>query len=139
MDELKFVDYIKKQIKYGNDVIHGTGDDAAVLKYTRDKYLLFASDMIIEGVHFSRKALPKAIGWKAVAINISDIAAMGGIPKYVVISISIPRNLGQGSVKGILSGIKKACKKFNVSVITTISRDQMTGHKESTSFPPLRA
>jgi len=72
-------------------VIKGIGDDCAVLKYRNSKHLLFATDILVEGVHFARdKATPEEIGRKALAVNISDIAACGGLPKHAVVSVALP-------------------------------------------------
>jgi len=117
MHELNFINYLKKTIKYKTDVICGIGDDAAVLKHTKNKHLLFASDMLVEGVHFSRNTKPIDIGWKAIAVNASDIAAMGGVPKYVVISAGLPERRALKVLKRILEGAKKACKKFNIQIV----------------------
>ncbi|MDP3804064.1 MAG: AIR synthase related protein, partial [Candidatus Omnitrophota bacterium] len=68
-----------KKIRVDKTVVKGSGDDTAVIKWTKNKHLLFTCDMIMEGVHFKRsKAAPFQIGHKALARNISDIAAMGG-------------------------------------------------------------
>lgn len=117
MDELKCINYLSNTIKTSKDVVKGIGDDAAVIKYTRDKYLLFASDMLVQGVHFTKGTDPFAIGWKAVAVNISDIAAMGGVAKYVVISVGVPKKTDPKYLKRILEGAKKICKKFGVSIV----------------------
>ncbi len=117
MNELKFINYLKKNIKHSKDVICGIGDDAAVIKYTGNKYLLFASDMLIEGVHFSKDANPKDIGWKAVAVNISDIAAMGGTPKYVLMSVGVPEADCSKILKSILSGAETICKKYDITIV----------------------
>jgi len=117
MHEIKFVDYLKKNIRCDKNVIRGIGDDAAVIKYKRGKYLLFASDMIIEGVHFSKKDKPQDIGWKAIGVNISDIAAMGGVPRHIVISASIPGSSSLKILKGIIEGTRKICKIFNINIV----------------------
>jgi len=117
MNELNFIDYLRKHIKHDKDVICGIGDDAAVLKYTRKKHLLFTCDMLIEGVHFEKNAKPEEIGWKAIAVNISDIAAMGGVPKYVVISVGIPKNSAPSTAKRLMNGVKKICRFFDVSIV----------------------
>lgn len=117
MTELEFIDYLKRTVKCGRDVIIGIGDDAAVVKYTRDKYLLFASDMLIQGVHFSKDADPEDIGRKAVSVNISDIAAMGGIPKYILMSVGVPKRGSSKVLKSILKGAKTVCKKYDIAIV----------------------
>jgi thiamine-monophosphate kinase len=117
MDELKFINFLQKNVKAGKSVVEGIGDDAAVLEYTKDKYLLFAADMLVEGVHFHKGTDPFSIGWKAVAVNISDIAAMGGIPKYILMSVGVPKNGSEPILKQLLKGAKAICGKFGVAIV----------------------
>ncbi|MDD5634150.1 MAG: thiamine-phosphate kinase [Candidatus Omnitrophica bacterium] len=119
MKELELINYIaKKAGKCGKPVKLGIGDDCAVIDYDNKHYLLWASDMITDGTHFKLKnADLKSIGWKSVAVNISDIAAMGGEPKFVIISIGIPKGMKLADVRRIYDGIFAVCEKFNVKVI----------------------
>ncbi len=70
--EREFIGRLKGMIETRESVIRGIGDDCAVLKYTRNRYLLFATDMIIEGEHFKKGIKPESIGHKALAVNIRD-------------------------------------------------------------------
>ncbi|MFH0771485.1 MAG: thiamine-phosphate kinase [Candidatus Omnitrophota bacterium] len=105
-------------IKPGKDVIKGIGDDCAVIRITKDKYLLVTSDMLIEGVHFDLKNAKAAeIGWKALACGISDIASMGGIAKYAVVSLGLPSGCKVEFVDGIYKGMRLLAKRFGVEII----------------------
>jgi thiamine-monophosphate kinase len=116
--EFRFIDNIAKSIKIGPSVIKGIGDDCAVLRYKKNKYLLFTTDMIIDGVHFDRKkASPLSIGHKALAVNISDIAACGGIPRWAVVSAGIPKNIGSSYAYDIYKGINTLARKFNIDLV----------------------
>ncbi|MCM8781443.1 MAG: thiamine-phosphate kinase [Candidatus Omnitrophica bacterium] len=116
--EFGLINRIAKDIKVGRlGVVKGIGDDTAVLSWTRNNYLLATTDMLIEDVHFRRTAPPTRIGWKAICCGISDIAAMGGIPKWALISCGLPRDLGVKYADRIYSGIKKAAKDFGISII----------------------
>jgi len=106
----------KKKIS-DKDVVVGIGDDTAVLKYKKNLYLLLTTDILIEGVHFNKKATPFQIGWKALAVNISDIAAMGGIPKYALVSLGLKKNLSLKFVDEIYQGIRSLAKKFRVKIV----------------------
>ena len=118
MKELEFINYISKLLKIGNKkVIKGIGDDCAVLDYTREKYLLFSCDMIIEGTHFLHNVPAYQIGWKSLAVSISDIAAMGGVPRYALISCGIPKSKGTRFLKEIFKGLQDIAGRFNISII----------------------
>jgi len=117
MKELDFITYIKDRFNTKRPVVEGVGDDCAVLEYTRDKYMLLTTDMIAAGTHFTKKATPFQIGWKAMAVNISDIAAMGGVPKYALVSAGIPPEKNMRFLKGITKGIDALARKFNISII----------------------
>jgi len=118
LGEFPLIHNMTKNLQTDDSVIHGVGDDCAVLEYTLQKYLLFSTDMVIEDVHFNRSEMnPKYIGYKALARNISDIAAMGGEPTYAVVSIGLPGELPLDFVKGIYDGLKGCASRFGVLII----------------------
>lgn len=127
LGEFGLIERISRKIKKGRSVVKGIGDDAAVLEWKKDRYLLFASDMIIENVHFSlKRATPFGIGHKALAVNISDIAAMGGQPRYAVVSLGLPKRLSVKFIDGIYSGLRAIAERFNIVIVggdTNSSRD----------------
>ncbi len=100
-------------------VLVGIGDDAAVVKVSHgNNYLLLTTDMLIEGVHFLKsKASPYQIGHKAVAVNISDIAAMGGFPKYGVVSLGLPKDTDVEFVDRMYKGMRKVSGKFKMDIV----------------------
>src|SRR5580698_8774594 len=93
LGEFGLIDAFKVFAPASKSVIKGIGDDAAVLPFSKNEYLLLTTDMLAEGTHFTRRMPPQLIGHKALACNISDIAAMGGLPTFAVVSIGIPKNL----------------------------------------------
>ncbi len=112
----------------GEGVVAGVGDDCAVLRYNDSEYILLASDMVIEGIHFNIDDVPPFyVGYKAVARNISDVAAMGGYPEYILVSIALPPNTEYENVCEIYKGIRSCCKKYSVSIIggDTASSDKI--------------
>ena len=117
MGEFGFIEFIAKWTGKNKKVIKGIGDDAAVLPYSKDKYLLLTTDMLIEGVHFVRKDGAAAIGRKALACNISDIAAMGGFPKWAVVSAGLPAGLKVDFAAGLYNGILKLAKRYDVAIV----------------------
>jgi len=117
LGEFNFINRISKAIRLSNRVVKGIGDDAAVLKYTKDKYLLFTTDMLLEGKHFYKGSSARLVGKKALSSNISDIAAMGGIPKFAVISIGFPGSLDLKYADEIYRGIRKVADRFSVDLV----------------------
>ena len=117
LGEFGLIRRIAQDVKNDKSVIVGVGDDAAVLEFNKKEYLLLTCDMLVEGAHFLRKAKPEAIGWKAICCSVSDIAAMGGEPKWLVTSIGLPKNLKSEYIDGIYAGIKKAASRFNVNIV----------------------
>ena len=117
--EFELIKRINKKTKlFSKDVIVGIGDDAAVLKYSKSKYLLFTTDMLVEDDHFSLEySNAEQVGMKAIEVNVSDIAAMGGAPKHALISLALPKNIGVGFVDCLYKGLNKAGEKYKVNII----------------------
>ena len=117
--EFALIERIRGNTKlYSKDVVVGIGDDAAVLGYNGKNYLLLTTDMLVENDHFSLKySTPKQIGMKAVEQNVSDIAAMGGIPKHAVISLALPNDAGVEFVDSLYKGINEKCKRYGISIV----------------------
>tara|TARA_A100001234_G_scaffold37426_1_gene29643 strand:+ start:4746 stop:5699 length:954 start_codon:yes stop_codon:yes gene_type:complete len=115
-NESDLIDHIIKKTQISsNDVIKSIGDDCAVVK-SGNKYLVMTTDTSLEGPHFTRDYTPEEIGYKALATNLSDIAAMGGIPKYILMAITLPK-LDTYWIKGFYKGINTLIKKYNLSLI----------------------
>ena len=118
MDEFGLINEFARMTKTGKDVLVGIGDDTAVLKTGRKGfYELLTCDAVVEGVHFKLKDGPKKIGYKSVAVNVSDIAAMGGVPAAAVVSAGIPGKVTSKFCKELYAGILSACKKFDVELV----------------------
>ncbi|MCK5595066.1 thiamine-phosphate kinase [bacterium] len=99
------------------EVICGIGDDAAVIKY-ENKFLLVTTDTIVEDDHFSFAYFtPEQVGIKAIESNLSDIAAMGGVPLYVLVSLVLRSDSTMHMVEEIYKGMRKRCKRHNVDII----------------------
>lgn len=102
----------------GQGVIRGIGDDAAVLQSSPGTRLLAACDLLIEGVHFNLNLTPpRQLGWKALAVNLSDIAAMGGRPRWVLVSLGLKPGLTVDFAKEIYAGIAALAGMFGVTVV----------------------
>ena len=93
----------------------GIGDDAAILDVPVGHSLVYCCDLVVEDTHFIRGVHPPdSVGYKAVAVNVSDVGAMGGVPMYFVISFAAPGDLELAWVDGFYSGIERACRDFGV-------------------------
>lgn len=118
INEIGLIRRLSKDFRLDKTVIKGPGDDAAVIKWTKDKYLLYTCDMTIERVHFDlRNATPFQAGWKALGRNISDIAAMGGVPRYAVVSLAISPERKLSVADGICRGLKSIADRFGVNIV----------------------
>ncbi|HBG61387.1 MAG: hypothetical protein A2Y03_07165 [Omnitrophica WOR_2 bacterium GWF2_38_59] len=115
--EFGFIDILRSRTVCSSDVIKGIGDDTAVVKMSPKKRMLLTTDMLVEGVHFTRDMSPEAIGYKSICCSVSDIAAMGGIPKHAVISFGADPSLELDFALRIYQGMKKAAKRFGVNIV----------------------
>jgi thiamine-monophosphate kinase len=99
-------------------VIKGIGDDCCVFRTSAGLATLFTTDMLVENVHFKRQAIsPYKLGRKSVAVNVSDIAAMGGTPREAVVSIAIPETLEVEYLDGVYEGMKAMAREFAVNLL----------------------
>ena len=118
MEEKLIADISRIVGRQGRDVISGIGDDCAVIRYKPGRYLLLAQDMLIDGVHFKlSEVTPQEIGHKALAVNLSDIAAMAGTPKYALVSLGLPKRLSRSFVIGLYKGMKRLGRRFGVEIV----------------------
>ncbi len=116
--ELAIIERFAARLKNKNkSVVVPIGDDAAAVRGARGKYDLYTADMLVESVHFKKGESLKKVGYKAIAVCLSDIAAMGGLPKYALVSVGLPRKTPDKAIKALISGIALCAKKFNVDVV----------------------
>ena len=117
LGERALIRRIARGIRTGRGVVRGIGDDCAVLSDGPGPYQLFASDMLVEGVHFRRTADPALIGWKALAVNVSDVDAMGGVPRHAVVALGLPPSTRVGFVDGLYRGLRRCAKRYGVNLV----------------------
>ena len=114
--EFGFIDYIKTHFE-DTDRTLGIGDDCAVMP-CGDCELIYSTDMLMEGIHFLRDAAsPEDIGWKSLAVNLSDIAAMGGTPTATFLSISLPKDAQGEWAERFISGYAELSRQYNVPLL----------------------
>ena len=100
----------------GDEVIIGMGDDAALWK--GNSFTLATTDTLVSGVHFVPDDLSfREVGSKSILVNVSDVAAMGGIPKYALISLSLSPEMELCEVEELYEGISEACSTLGISVV----------------------
>jgi thiamine-monophosphate kinase len=102
----------------GSGVEVGIGDDAAVLAPTPGRRLVLTTDVLVEGRHFRADlSSPADWGWKAVAVNCSDVAAMAGLPRWLVLALTVPADTPLEVLDRLYAGIGEACGAFSVELV----------------------
>lgn len=116
--EFGLIDRIARSLPSpGENVVVGIGDDVAVLRGS-GRYILATCDVQVEGVHFLREKIrPYQLGRKAVAINISDIAAMGGLPRHLLVSLVLPKDTEVEFVDGLYEGMREECSRWGAEIV----------------------
>jgi thiamine-monophosphate kinase len=96
----------------------GIGDDCAVLEPEPGTALLATTDLLLEDVHFRRRwAEPADIGWKSLAVNLSDIAAMGGRPRWALVALACPEGTGTGEITAFYEGMLALARTHDVAIV----------------------
>jgi thiamine-monophosphate kinase len=99
------------------EILVGIGDDAAAWQ-SGDRIQLATTDTLVQDVHFDLDAISwEELGWKALAVNLSDIAAMGGIPRYALLSLSLPGELDVEDISRFIDGMMRLADKFKVAIV----------------------
>lgn len=129
LGEFKLIDHLTKDIQIQNQSTKlGIGDDCAVMHYP-DKEVLMTTDMLMEGVHFDLTYIDmQHLGYKSAMVNISDIFAMNGTPKQLLVSLAIDKRFKVEDMETFYSGLQMACNKWHVDIVggdTTSSRTGM--------------
>ncbi|HPK04311.1 MAG TPA: AIR synthase related protein, partial [Bacteroidales bacterium] len=115
LGEFGLIDHLTGNLKPKNPaVIKGVGDDTAVIDIG-ESYLLATKDLMIEGVHFDLTYSPlKHLGYKAVVMNLSDIAAMNGTPEQILIGLAVSNRYSVEALSELYEGIYYACERYKV-------------------------
>lgn len=115
MAEFSIIDTYFNRPSYSS-VDLGVGDDSALLTPPPQQQLVICADTLVAGRHFPIDTDPHAIGWKSVAVNLSDIAAMGAKPQSILLALSLPQ-IDHDWLKGFSQGLYDCCDQFGVSLI----------------------
>ena len=125
LGEFGLIDHLTKTVEiFNNETVLGIGDDAAICKF--EDNVLISTDLLVEGIHFDLSYTPlKHLGYKSIAVNVSDIAAMNGTPTQVLVSLALSNRISVEALEELYEGINSACKNYKVDLIggdTTSSR-----------------
>lgn len=132
LGEFGLIDHLTKDIEIKNaSTLKGVGDDCAVFDHSKDfnnSVSLVSTDMLMEGVHFDLTYVDmKHLGYKSAMVNISDIFAMGGTPRQMVVSIALSKRFCVEDLEDFYIGLRMACDKWNVDVVGGDTTSSLTG------------
>lgn len=117
MDEFGIIDrYFRRQRVQRDDVPLGVGDDAAVVRPRPDRELVVTTDVLVNGVHFPEDTPPDAVGHKALAVNLSDVAAMGAAPAWATLGLTLEK-VDEAWLESFCSGFFELAEEFDVQLV----------------------
>ncbi len=129
MNEFELIGRLTQSLPANRSLVVGAGDDCAVLDLgLPDRLLLFKTDAVVEGVHFTAATPPEKIGHKALARCLSDIAAMAGTPTAALITLALPREFDPAFVEKIYSGLNALARRHDVAIAggeTTVNPERI--------------
>src|SRR5712691_5950027 len=118
MGEFAYIDWLRRRTPADPRVLIGPGDDAAALRLTPGVPCLVTTDMLLDGSCFRlAEAGPRRVGRKAMAVNLSDIAAMAGKPVAAVVSVGLPRRGGRALAEELYLGLREVADEFGTAVV----------------------
>jgi thiamine-monophosphate kinase len=118
MNEFDLIHRLTRSLPANDSVVVGAGDDCAVLDLgLPDRLLLFKTDAVVQGIHFTLETPPEKIGHKALARCLSDIAAMAGTPNSALITLALPRDFDPAFVEKIYSGMDALARRHHVAIV----------------------
>lgn len=125
--ETELIQRLTQDLPADSSVLTGPGDDCAVLDWGGSK-LLFKTDAIVEGIHFDRDTPPKAIGRKALARALSDIAAMSGTPTHALITLGVHAEMDPSLIEAVYQGLRDCAREHHINIVggETTSLPQLT-------------
>jgi thiamine-monophosphate kinase len=117
MNEFDLIDRLKATLPRNASVVVPAGDDCAVLDLGAPGCLLFKTDAVVEGVHFTADTEPERIGRKALARCLSDIAAMAGEPNSAVVTLGLPKGFDPARIEAIYAGLNALAQRYGVAIV----------------------
>ncbi|HEU0276908.1 MAG TPA: thiamine-phosphate kinase [Rhodanobacteraceae bacterium] len=117
MNEFELIDLVDAQVGGARrDVVLGIGDDGAVLEVPEGQRLVACVDTMVAGVHFLPDTAPADLGWKVLAVNLSDLAAMGAMPAWALLALTLPRG-DEAFVRGLAQGFGELARQHAVALV----------------------
>jgi thiamine-monophosphate kinase len=119
LGEFGLIEHLTKNFDLKNsNSLFGVGDDAAVIDLGGDDAMVVSTDLLTEGIHFNLMYMPlKHLGYKSVAVNVSDICAMNATPTQITVSISVSNRFPLEALEELYEGIRLACDQYNVDLV----------------------
>ena len=133
LGEFGLIDHLTADLKMQNpSTLLGVGDDCAVLRYSSDekdsRRVLVTTDMLMEGIHFDLTYTPlKHLGYKSAMVNLSDVYAMNGTPRQLLVSLAVGRRTKLEHVEELYAGIRLACERHGVDLVGGDTTSSLTG------------
>src|SRR5947207_11349004 len=129
MNEFELIARLTRSLPTNKSVVVGPGDDCAVLDMgLPDRLILFKTDAIVEGIHFTSSVTPQKIGHKALARCLSDIAAMAGTPTAALITLALPPDFETARIEAIYAGLGALARRYQTAIVggeTTTNPDRL--------------
>jgi thiamine-monophosphate kinase len=128
LGEFGLIGRIAARVRRKGDVKIGIGDDAAAIEPTAGFLSLITTDMLLEGIHFDLSLCdPVTLGRKSLSVNLSDIAAMGGIPRHFLLSLAVPKHFSVEFLDDFIEGVLQRGDQFGVTLIGGDTSSSQTG------------
>ncbi len=128
LSEFELIERLTRGLPTSDRTVLGAGDDCAILRGPGGADLLVTSDLLVEGVHFRRDTMPwPAVGAKALTCGLSDVAAMGGTPKWAVVSLALPAETAPADTDALYQGLADQARRYRVDVVGGDTARSMQG------------
>lgn len=129
LGEFGLIKHLTESIELKNESsLKGVGDDCAVLAYPQDREVLVTTDLLLEGVHFDLTYVPlKHLGYKSAMVNLSDVYAMGGMPRQITVSLGLSKRFTLEDMEQFYDGLRLACDAHGVDIVGGDTTSSMTG------------
>ena len=116
MDEFRLIERFFRRDSKSSEVVVGIGDDGAVVKAGINEQTVLVTDTLVAGVHFPERTAPQDLGYKLLAVNLSDLAAMGATPNWFLLNLVMP-DADESWLQGFSTGLFSLAEEYSVELI----------------------